>query len=116
MAKQCKFSDCYTVVSPIHDFCVDHFEWVQAGDVDECPICAKGKFVRYPICNNCNQESGDSQHEEITKLATIQLLIAVEELLTLIKVETPGWSEENRQSLSSLETVMEKVRRELKSN
>ena len=116
MSKQCKFSDCYQVVSPIHEFCVDHFEWAQSGDVDDCPICTKGKFVRHPLCNNCSQKSGDSQQSENTKLATIQLLTAVEDLLTVVKAETLCGTEERRQLLSSLEIAVERVRRELQFN
>ena len=38
MNNQCKFWDCFENISPVHIFCGDHFEWVQTGDIDECPI------------------------------------------------------------------------------
>ena len=116
MSKECRFSDCHAVVSPIHEYCVDHFEWVQIGEVDECPICKKGKFVRNLTCNNCSQDFADFQHEKNTKLAAMQLLSAIENLLTILEPETSSWSADKLRSLKSLGITMDEVREGLQSN
>ena len=84
MPKECAFSECYAVIAPIHQYCGDHFEWVQTGEVDECPICMKGKFVREMACSKCSQES----------------------LLTCLGSETPNWSGEKQRSFRSLSNIM----------
>ena len=116
MPKECAFSECYVVIAPIHQYCGDHFEWVQTGEVDQCPICMKGKFVRDVACSKCSQESGNLLGNEINKLLTMKLLSAIETLLTCLGSETPNWSGEKQRSFRSLSNIMEEVRRKLRSS
>ena len=116
MPKKCGFSECYAVIAPIHQYCGDHFEWVQTGEVDACPICMKGKFVRDVACSKCSQESGELPGNESNKLLTMQLLSAIATFLTCLGSETSNWSGEKQRSFRSLSNTMEEVRRKLRSS
>ena len=115
MANQCKFWDCFEKISPVHTFCGDHFEWAQAGDIDDCPLCDRGKFSKYPLCTDCETKSSESIKTDNTKLATIHLLSVVNDLMTMVNSDTAGWPDEKLRQLDRLEHAANMVRRELQS-
>ena len=115
MSNQCKFWDCFENISPVHTFCGDHFEWVGTGEIDECPICRRGKFSKYALCTDCDSKSEETVNTNQTKLATIQLLAAVDDLILMSKSDAPSWSEPKQNQLDHLEKMASKVRNELQS-
>ena len=72
--------------------------------------------MRNLTCNNYSQEFADFQHEKNTKLAAMQLLSAIENLLTILEPETSNWSADKLRSLKSLGITMDEVRKGLQSN
>lgn len=115
MNNQCKFWDCFENISPVHIFCGDHFEWVQTGDIDECPICKRGKFTKYPLCTDCDSKPAEVVNSDQTKLATIQLLSAVDDVILMVKSEASVWPEDKQKQLEHLEQMANQVRGELQA-
>jgi hypothetical protein len=115
LSNQCKFWDCFENISPVHTFCGDHFEWFQTGDIDECPICKKGKFAKFPLCTDCDTKSDEVVNSDQTKLATIQLLSAVDDVILMVKSDAPAWPQDKQKQLEHLEQTANKVRHELQS-
>ena len=113
MSNQCKFWDCFENISPVHTFCGNHFEWVQAGEIDECRICKRGKFSKYALCTDCDSKSEEVLNSSQTKLATIHLLAAVDDLILMTKPDASNWPEDKQKQLAHLEKMADQVRNEL---
>jgi len=115
LSKQCKFWDCFENISPIHTFCGDHFDLLQTGRIDECPICHRGKFTNSLFCNDCDNKSAEPVNSGQTKLATIHLLAAVDDLILMIKTDADTWPADKKKQLDHLQKLANRVRSELKS-
>jgi len=115
LSNQCKFWDCFENISPIHTFCGDHFDLLQTGRIDECPICSRGKFTTSLMCNDCDNKSEEPLNSGQTKLSTIHLLAAVDDLILMTKTETANWPADKQQQLDHLQEMANRVRNELKS-
>ena len=115
MSKQCKFWDCFENISPIHTFCGDHFDLLHTGRIDECPICHRGKFTNSLFCNDCDNKSAEPLNSGQTKLATIHLLAAVDDLILMIKTDADTWPTDKKNQLDHLQKKANRVRSELKS-
>ena len=81
MTNQCNFSACSELISPIHVYCVDHFELFSIGGIDNCPVCKDGKFVNSPLCVNCRQTVDETVLNERIKFAAIQFLSEIDKLV-----------------------------------
>lgn len=116
LSNQCKFWDCFENISPVHTFCGDHFEWFQTGEIDECRICKRGKFSKYALCTDCDSKSTEVVNSSQTKLATIHLLAAVDDLILITKPDVSNWPEDKQKQLDHLEKMANQVRDELRSS
>ena len=53
--KECRFWDCEKGAGGF-TWCREHYGAFKNGEVDLCPSCGKGKWVRFDVCGRCRSQ------------------------------------------------------------
>ena len=68
------------------------------------------------LCTDCDNKSAEVVDSGQTKLATIHLLAAVDDLILMTKPDASNWPEDKQKQLDHLEKMANQVRNELRSS
>ena len=67
---KCSFWSCKKQVSKEgHSFCYEHWLDFEAGYIDDCPKCRRGKNVEYEYCLECENKKSPSPSKKYNKYA-----------------------------------------------
>jgi predicted GIY-YIG superfamily endonuclease len=50
----CAFWDCDNLIRADFILCLEHYREYQDAEIDQCPDCARGKYVQYDVCLDCH--------------------------------------------------------------
>lgn len=79
MTNTCNFWECREVISPLHKFCLDHFQWFGNGEIDDCQKCDRSKYSKYKYCGICLQSKNEEniiEHDTEDLLKSVGILIS----------------------------------------
>lgn len=60
--KTCAYWSCQKEVKGRNYLCADHYEALQDGIIDKCPLCGRYKGEEYEVCRDCKKK-----HRSVTK-------------------------------------------------
>ena len=52
-SKTCKFWDCDKLIRGHFEYCYDHYQASQKGEINDCPECGRAKDAKYETCLDC---------------------------------------------------------------
>ena len=97
--KECRFWDCDRGTG--YTWCYEHYGAFKKGEVDLCPGCGKGKWLKFGVCGRCRgQEVGGDERsrvdsnraEEVAEIAERPVFGGVAVYFVyLLSVDGKGW-------------------------